>query len=129
MSLSWNLIVYLSLMSLPFEVPSMGVSPLGLLTTPLSFSPSCFKISCTLNVPWGDVKVASQVPAALADCATTVVAQRTKNKKEIMGSRFITNPPLKTNSEIEAKKQITRSTTTWFTGSGQFERVARVSRP
>ena len=29
MSLSWNLIVYLSLMSLPFVVPSIGVSPLG----------------------------------------------------------------------------------------------------
>ena len=80
----------------------------------------------------GVVKVASQVPAALADCATTVVAQRTKNKKEIMGSRFITNPPLKTNSEIEAKKQITRSTTTWLTILVQFaispERCPRVAK-
>src|SRR5713226_3948377 len=105
MSLSWNLIVYLSLMSLPLVVPSMGVSPLCPLTTPLSFSPSCFRISCTLKVPSGDVRVASHVPATLADCATTVVAQRTENKKEIMGSSFITNPPLETNSESEANNK------------------------
>jgi len=46
-----------------------------------------------------------------------------------MGSRFITNPPLKTNSEIEAKKQITRSIQLGLPVVGQFERVVRASRP